>query len=645
MPDARPPLDQSFAATTLANTEAAGGRLRVSNVEGVLYYRKDFVEAAKRAATKENSDAKRSDELKALNLIPFEGLDKAQQYANAGDTMPIVFCRRLNDAGGLWISPPLLDSSSDNFIQTFVFLVSHGQCGLPITKKDYFLGKQCIDDPALGGSLTFNFAYTDDSAVCPISSYAVTCDHTNFNFLADPVGIEFGDYSQIRTVNKYSTGVTIRTKPLGTGTPLERYTLTVYRTDNSTGSSSTVGTINTSNDGSIRSLTDTTSAGNYTYTIENTAVHTASTTKPDTILLEFRQSNTFPTSYDRTTSYTNMQLLVVEGNLFNLLEAYSPPGELKQLHVFVREGLYVKRWRFSTPSISTGSLTSTTGSSNNFADLVYWWFENSGKLLNPGFGFLPASSPATCALFYDHYNITYNAYLTSSTNFLSYAQAVASFMLCGFFTTFGLYFLKPLLPLQDNGQIESGALTPKETFTDSDTNPDSLATSIIAGTYSKQYMSAENALPVSIVVTWRGQDEYNLETAQTTVVRYSDYAADSPEEAYDMSEFGTNADHATIFAKYVLATRRYSRHTVSFQTARNLEAASSLEPLDVIKVSLTRTNSAGDSRVETEYYLVSSIETEQTGISTITATQFPVDGSEASIISNSILSGSFEVTT
>lgn len=603
----------------------------------------------KRTPTKENTDSKRSDELKALKLVPFEALDKAQEYANPGDTMPIVFCKRENNAGGVWISPPLLDSSSDQFNQTFVYLISHGQTGLSLSVNDYFVGKQCLGDIPLGSSLLFNIAYTNNAAVCPINGYPVSCDHTNFNFLADPLSVTVGEITQVRTVNRYATGARIRVKPLypsGSSSPtlMERYTLTVFRTNNSTGNTTTVGTISTDATGGVTSILDSMSAGNYTYTIENTSVLTAAALKPETILIEFRQLNTFPSSYDRTSSYTNIQLLGAEGNMYDLTKAYSPPTELKQLHIFMRNGLYVTKYRLSPASISTGSIVGTTDSSNNFGDLLWYWFRESGKFPNQNFSYIPAYDIAVCALFQSHYNITFNAYLTSSTSFLSYAQSIAPMMLCSFGTTYGIYRLTPLLPLADNGQILSTALTAKESFTDSDLNPDSIVNSIIAGSYSKQYKRTEELLPVNIVVTWRGQDNFNLETNQTTTVRYSDYPASAPEETYDMTEFCTNADHATIFAKYVLATRRYSRHSITFQTARNV-ASNFLEPLDVVSVSLTRANSAGDSRVETEFYLVDSLEFDQTGVVTVSATQFPVNGSGASIINNSILSGSFVVTT
>jgi len=607
--------------------------------------------ASQQPATPSNTGQKRIDETTSLKLIPFEALNKSQTYANAGDTMPIVFCKRENNSGGVWISPPLLDSSSDNFQHTFVYLLSHGSISIAVVNPNYFLGANSLSDITLGGSLSIYGNYTNVVNNCPLTSSYVTCDHTNFNFLADSLGNNVGDASHTRTVNEYATGVTIRVKPLypdGVFSPtlLERYTLTVTRFNNATAATTTVGTITTSATGGINSISDTMAAGNYTYSVTITAIHTVQTNKPASILVEFRQANTFPTSYDRTTSYKNISLLVVEGNLFDPTKAYSDPAELKQLHAFIESGLAVIRWRSDNNSISNpGGHTGTTGASNRFADLLYYWFQNSGAYTNQNFSYLSVVGIAVCALFHSNYNITCDIYLTTSTSFLAWVQNVAPMFLCSFYSFYGDYSIKPLLPLADNGTIASGALTPLENFNDLDTDPDSAQNSILVGSYRKTYRSSSQALPFQVVVTWRGQDKFNMETAQTTKVRYSDYSEDAPEEAYDMTDFCTNADHATIFAKYILASRRYSLHTVTFQTGRNVQSGSELEPADLISVSLSRVNSQGDSRTELEHYLVDNLEYDQSGYVTITASQFPLNGAGASIINNSILSGSFVVTT
>ncbi len=90
---------------------------------------------------------KRIDLAKSLKLIPYERLDESQNYANSGDTMPIVFCKVVDNKGGTWVSPTLIDSASADFAQTFVYLVSSGELTIPSAKANYFLGKNTTDQP------------------------------------------------------------------------------------------------------------------------------------------------------------------------------------------------------------------------------------------------------------------------------------------------------------------------------------------------------------------------------------------------------------------------------------------------------------------------------------------------------------------
>ena len=600
-----------------------------------------------RESQKPNTKAVKKDERQALKLIPYEKLDTSQSFASPGDTIQIVFCNRTDDVGGVWISPPLLDSASDDFQNTFIYLLSYGQMSVNIAAKNYYLGAQRLN--TLLPLVTVSAAYSASASTCPISSYSPNCVHDTFKFQIDPLSIELGNTVYAETIGDYCTGVTIQALPLypeGQAFPtlLERFTLTVYRVNNNGGSPVTVGTFQSNDRETISSISDTVSAGSYTYSIELTSSHTAGL-EPEQILIEFQQTSTYPGGADRTSSYKNLQLLVIQGNLYDTTKQYSPAAELKQLHTFMSSGIYVDRWRFSNPSISNpGSTGATNGPSNKLGDLAYFWARYSGKIKIGDLNYMSVLSIALCALFHDHYELFFNGVINEGTNFVSYMQGIAPMFLCSFYDYYGLYFLKPVLPLADDGQINTGALTPKEQFNDQDTNPESFANSIIAGSYRKDYFSAEDTIPMKVVVTWRGASPNILDTDKTTVVRYSDYSEDAPEETYDMTDFCTSEQHASLYAKYVLATRRYSRHMVSFQTGRNV-GTSDLQPFDLISISLSRVDSEGSNQTETEYYLVSSIEFDQTGLATIEATHFPLNGSGASIISNSILTGSFEVVT
>jgi hypothetical protein len=423
---------------------------------------------------------------------------------------------------------------------------------------------------------------------------------------------------------------------------METYTIRVRRTNNFTGNTTTVGTITTNNvDTPTALFTDTYSTGSYTHTFDIQSVAAAQTTKPAYILVEFRQENDFPTSVDRKASYADLTFMVVEGNLYDITKEYSPPTDLKQLNVFMDEGIYVDKWRLNP---SGPGFTYSYNSSNKFGDLLLYFFERSGKYPNAAnVQQVAILDIATAAQFHDVYDIFFNGVISNGSNFMSYAQSVAPMFLCAFFSSSGFFRFKPLLPLTSAGAINTGALTPKETFSDNETVADTIDNTIIAGSYQKAYFSTEERQPIQLVISFRFIRKSGVERMKTANVRYSDYAASVPEEQYDMTEFCTTNNHAILFAKYVLATRRYSTHKITFQTARNTLNSSFLLPTDLIAVQLTRTNSEGDSRVETNHYLVDSIEYDQTGISTISATHFPLNEAGASIISNSVISGSFEV--
>jgi hypothetical protein len=606
---------------------------------------------AKQDAAQEGVRQKQIELQKSLKLIPFEKLDRAQEFANSGDAVPIVFCERVSNKGGAWVSPPLIDSASVDFAQTFVYLISQGEAINFSSVDDFYVGKYNVADLGrqglLGTSLSAFSTYTDDPTVCPLSASDVTCNHNVFKILIDPLAPEVGSAVQFRSVDDYSTEARIKVKPIypdGVSSPtlMETYVIRIRRTNNLTGTTTTVGTITTNNVGATSSLfTDTYSTGSYTHTFDVQSIAVAQTTKPAYILIEFRQENDFPFTVDRKASYADLTLLVVEGNLYDVKKQYSPPTDLKQLNVFMESGIRVNKWRLN-PS-APGYLYSFA-SSNKFGDLALYFFEKSGKYPNVvNVQEVSVFDVATAARFHDVYDIFFNGVISNGTNFMSYAQSVAPMFLCAFYSASGFFRLKPLLPLTSVGAIDTGALTPKETFSDNETAADTIDNTIIVGSYQKAYFNREEREPIQLVVSFRGIRKSGVERMKTANVRYSDYVSNVPEEQYDMTEFCTTNSHATIFAKYVLATRRYSTHKVTFQTARNTLDSSFLQPTELIAVQLTRTNSEGDSRVETNHYLVDSIEYDQTGISTISATHFPLNGTGASIISNSVISGSFEV--
>lgn len=606
-------------------------------------------------STEASSTQRRKNERKALNLNAYGKLDKAQEYGETGDVIPIVFCQRVGNYGGAWIAPVLIDNASDSFEQTFVYLVSSGQITLPANKGNYLFGKTTLKgvEEYAATPLVLTSHYTSNSAVCPISSISTGCVHDIFKFLIEGLAPEVGKSVQFQTVDSYATKITVRAIPeypdnLSSPTNLESYIITVKRLNNSTGSSTTVGTFTTpAADTSPVVFVDNPATGTYTYTFTVTSVFAPLANKPKSIIIQIRQENAFPSGLDRTASYVDMSLLSVKGNLYDLERTYSPPGEIKQLFIFVENGIAVDKWRFVNPSISSpGGFTYSLGASNRLADLILYYIKSSGRYPNSAnLQVLSYTDIATTALFHQNYYFGYDGVINDTTNFASWAQQVAPMFLCKLFMFNSLFRLRPLLPLTDSGYINIGALTPVLTFTDLSVSADSTVGTIIAGSYQKTYTSIDDRRPFRIVVTFKKTSQYFVEVATTVKVRYLDYAADVPEESYDMSDFCTNDIHAALYAKYVLATRRYSTHRVSFQTAQSPNnLAAPFKPLDLIAVSIKREDSTGTNRTETNHYLIESLELDSTtGITSVTATHFPLNGSGVSIISASIENPNFDV--
>lgn len=606
-------------------------------------------------STEASSTQRRKNERKALNLNAYGKLDKAQEYGETGDVIPIVFCQRTGGYGGAWIAPLLIDTTSENFNQTFVYLVSSGQITLPAGKGKYLFGKNTLRgvEEYAATTLTLTSHYTSDDTVCPISGLAVGCAHNTFKFLLDGLTPEVGKSVQFQTVDEYATAITVRAIPeypddLAPPTNLERYTITVKRLNNETGSSSTVGTFTTpATNATPVIFTNNPSTGSYTYTFTVTSVFSPVADKPKSILIEIKQENNFPSGLDRKASYVDMTLLSIQGNLYDPERIYSAPTELKQLNIFVENGISVDKWRFFNPSISNpGGFTYSYGASNRIADLLLYYLENSGKYPQAAnYQVMLYTDIGTTALFHENYYLGFDGVINDTVNFASWVQQVAPMFLCKFFVFNGIFRLRPLLPLTNSGYISTAALTPVVTFTDSNLTADSTTGTIIAGSYQKTYTSIDDRRPFRIVVTFKKTSKYFVEVPTTAKVRYSDYAKNVPEESYDMSDFCTSDLHATLYAKYVLATRRYSTHRVSFQTVQNPnDLTAPYKPLDLIAVSIKREDSTGTNRTETNHYLIESLELDSTtGVTSVTATHFPLNGSAISIISNSIINGSFDV--
>jgi hypothetical protein len=274
------------------------------------------------------------------------------------------------------------------------------------------------------------------------------------------------------------------------------------------------------------------------------------------------------------------------------------------------------------------------GASNQLVDLVMYLFTiykqadgaATADIASPIF----VGNLTSIAAFCSQYNLFFNGVLDETVNIIDIAATLAPYFLLSFLSLGGQYRFEPLLPLTGNA-IKLTALTPAATFTEDE---------ILPGSFSKSFRAVSDRQDFIAVMLYREANPSEIGIQRTRQVAFTATALDAPVEQFDMTDFCTSADHAAIYAKYELAKRKFSTHSISFQTAL---ITTGLKPTDVIKIQRQRITSRGDNRTEIEWYQITGISYGTDGGSTIEAEHFPVSGSDIAEISNSIVNGSFRV--
>ena len=87
-----------------------------------------------------NQDSQKLDDSLDNVKKPNADLDKAQKIAQSGETVPIVFGKRSNNIGGIWIQPSLIKAGSSSFVQKLLFVISQGEIASTPEKSKAFTG-------------------------------------------------------------------------------------------------------------------------------------------------------------------------------------------------------------------------------------------------------------------------------------------------------------------------------------------------------------------------------------------------------------------------------------------------------------------------------------------------------------------------
>jgi hypothetical protein len=280
----------------------------------------------------------------------------------------------------------------------------------------------------------------------------------------------------------------------------------------------------------------------------------------------------------------------------------------RQVHVFIRGGMYVNRL-----------LDSQFGPSDNFADLVQWLLVEAVKLPT---SFVDSTRLLRAARFLDVNGFTCNCILSESTNLSELIGKWAPYFLLTEINNEGFKSLRPLLPTNNDGTIKLTEITPEYTFSEFD---------ILSGSFEIEYVNFSDRKPFVAQMVWRQQLESDIGIIRTSEVKFAGTAADGPFESHDLSKFCTNETHAVKAGAYLVSRRVRSTHMIRFAALPGAHNRI-LEPGSIIWVALTRAASGNSVSTHSYFYQVERIGKTLAGEVSYECSHFPVDDQKRSII-------------
>ena len=285
----------------------------------------------------------------------------------------------------------------------------------------------------------------------------------------------------------------------------------------------------------------------------------------------------------------------------------------RQVHVFVRDGMYVQRL-----------FDNGFGASDNFCDLVYWGFLKTGKV--PA-SLVDVDALRNSAVFLEKQGFTCNTYIQESSNLPSFIAQWARYFMLRETNTSGKKGLKPALPVNSSGEFITDTITPKYNFTDD---------VIIPGSMEITYTSLSDRLPFVAQVMWRQQLEGDVGIIRTSEVRFKGQAQNGPYESHDLSAVCTSELHAVRIGAYVLSRRFRSNHSVRFATKPEIHNKT-ISVGDIVRIGVKRETQIGVASRHDWYYQVERISKTLAGDVSYECSHFPVDIEGRSLIIQDVL--------
>ena len=627
---------------------------------------------------------------------PNSDLDIKQKIATTGETVPIIFGKRANNIGGVWIQPSLIKAGTENFAQRSLFVISQGEIVSTPTKSRAFTGTRkliFLDDT----SITLTHIYSTAASLasspnsCPLSNTGLFCGNDIYTYLTELYKTSAGSYlSNYPDLGKDYFNIKEITR--GTGdTSNITYTMTLKIFDAETGADVT---------SSFYSNPNQTFGYNQAYDSNGQYIGGRTVGTVEDLAAELNNGNLFaPINAETVAAGTYTQQ-----DLNNLLAVSG--GRTK----FIYKYTFVSATNQAIPSnpASTGTLDgiqeeytigtsaviqNTSNNNSSFADITF--LVVAGNLFNiPTAGTFPTETKQLYMFYEQGVKVDLYSAGLSGSNYtqgasnqfvdlalhlfklykkidgnntativapveLSNLQSLSSFCtnnsmffngiiskavnIVEFITNTSPFYFLSFLSV--GGKYQFAPILPITGSNQIDTTaltPTMTFTeaNIIQGTFKKQYLSVEQRREFIANCIYTECVPTAIARRKTVSVRFSSSALDSPTEQFDMSDFCADVNHAILYAKYELSRRKHSTHNISFSTTL---LTTTLIPTNIIKLQLQRKNSVGDDRTEIEYYQVSTITYDNDGVSNIEASHFPLDSNDKSEISLELTTGTFTV--
>jgi hypothetical protein len=198
----KPAVDPTLVANLLNQVEkrAPGSgfvpQLEYATIGGTVYTRSELIAAAQMKSAPAGA-AKKLDDSLLTGKKPSADIDKKQQIATPGETIPIVFGKRVDDIGGMWVQPSLVKTGTRLYVGSFLYAISQGKIISSPVKYRTWVGPQSLAffaDQTI--TLQHDYASAADLAAapdtCPIGGGTLFCGVETYSYLSQLIKATVG---------------------------------------------------------------------------------------------------------------------------------------------------------------------------------------------------------------------------------------------------------------------------------------------------------------------------------------------------------------------------------------------------------------------------------------------------------------------